>query len=644
VENVVVDKFDNNFGKEVTYHVSQAVFTAPERIGSNVTGTVPVTVTVSYQTCNDRLCLPPTSTKIPIAIQVTAGSVRDQYRNARLPEESTGLGLFLIAALGAGLLSLVTPCVFPLIPITVTSFVKQADGHKSRLVRIALSFSLGIVALYVTIGLLTSVLLGASGISRLATNPWVNLFAFAVFIVFALSFFETIQIAAPGDIGGWQQSAKKHGGWMGLTALGAVFVLASFTCTAPFIGTLLVAAAGGSIFRPLLGMLTFSLAFVSPFIVLAFFPAWISKIPKSGVWLARVKATLGFVEIAASLKFLSNADLVWQSRIITQSVLLAAWAIIFVCTALYLFGVLKFGIVAETESTGSKPSVVRGALGSAFVLLALYCFWGLSGRPLTPILLAYLPPSSYGNASAAPPSGLPWQSDYQAALAEAKAESKPLLINFTGYTCTNCRYNENQVFPDKKVQQELAKYVLLELYTDGGPDASKNEQLELQKTGDAALPLYAVMDTGSEEVVSKTAGVQTINGFATFLKQSATVETAASVTWRPFTEALVSSGALFGKPTIIDFTANWCTNCKAIEQTVFTDPTIVPELKSFNTFRGDMTDFNSPASLLIEKKYNIGSLPAIVFIGRNGREVPGTRVTGLVSIQQFQQRIQTVLK
>jgi thiol:disulfide interchange protein DsbD len=116
------------------------------------------------------------------------------------------------------------------------------------------------------------------------------------------------------------------------------------------------------------------------------------------------------------------------------------------------------------------------------------------------------------------------------------------------------------------------------------------------------------------------------------------------VTWRPFTEALVSSGALFGKPTIIDFTANWCTNCKAIEQTVFTDPTIVPELKSFNTFRGDMTDFNSPASLLIEKKYNIGSLPAIVFIGRNGREVPGTRVTGLVSIQQFQQRIQTVLK
>ena len=181
--------------------------------------------------------------------------------------------------------------------------------------------------------------------------------------------------------------------------LGVTFVLASFTCTAPFVGTLLVAAAQGERFRPILGTLVFALAFVSPFLVFAAFPQWIARIPKGGLWLARVKATLGFVELAAALKFLSNADQVWQWKLLTQPVLLAAWAVIFICTALYLWGTLRFGVVAELEKPGASVAVPRAAFAALFLFFALYCFWGLAGRPITPYLGAFLPPAGYGGVT-----------------------------------------------------------------------------------------------------------------------------------------------------------------------------------------------------------------------------------------------------
>jgi thiol:disulfide interchange protein len=628
--------FDSNFGKEVSFHLNRAVFDVPVRINSKDASTLNASVTVNYQTCNDRVCLPPTSKQLVVPIQVQAGPVRAQYAAAHtVPVPIGNIGLFLVAAFGAGLLALITPCVFPLIPITLTSFVKQADGDKRRLVQLSAGYSAGIVALYVAVGALTAVLLGASGISRIATNPWVNLFAFAVFMVFALSFFETIRIEIPGNIGALQQKARKQSGWLGLAALGTVFVLASFTCTAPFIGTLLVSAAGGSLLKPLLGMLIFAIAFVSPFLVFSFFPEWIAKIPKSGIWLARVKATLGFVEIAAALKFLSNADLVWQWHILTQPVLLAAWAMLFLCTALYLIGILRFGIVAETEPAGAKVSAGRGVFAALFLFAAVYCFWGLSGRPINPVIAAYLPPDGYGLAGQSiKTAGQPWLNDYTGALQTAKAESKPLLIDFTGYTCTNCRLNEKQVFPADAVQKELSKYVLVQLYTDGGPDASKNEALQISKFGDAALPLYGVIDPATEAVVAKTAGVQSVAGFAGFLNGAAGNSTLNTM-WQPFSSQLVASTAAASQPAIVDFTANWCTNCKAIENTVFTDPSVVAKLQHFATYRSDMTNFSSPANTSLEEKYKIASLPAILFLDKNGNEIPGTRVSGLVTVAQF---------
>ncbi len=227
---------------------------------------------------------------------------------------------------------------------------------------------------------------GATGINKVAANPWVNLGIFVVFVVFALSFFETIQLTLPANLTALQATAKSHGGTLGLVLLGITFVLASFTCTAPFVGTLLVAAAQGERFRPLLGTLVFALAFVSPFLVFAAFPQWISRIPKGGVWLARVKATLGFIELAAALKFLSNADQVWQWKLLTQPVLLAAWAVIFVCAALYLWGTLRFGVVAETEKPGARvPAAPRRLRGLVPVASPCTASGGWPGARSAPI-------------------------------------------------------------------------------------------------------------------------------------------------------------------------------------------------------------------------------------------------------------------
>jgi thiol:disulfide interchange protein len=636
-ENPTIQRFDPNFEKPVSFHVSRAIFYVPVRLSGAMYGPREIDIDVHYQTCNDRICLPPQVVVLRTLVNVSPGVVRAAYRNAPLPPQQNGnLFVFLLSAFIAGLLALLTPCVFPLIPITITSFVKQADGNARRLVYLSVGYSLGIIILYVLVGLLTAIFIGASGIGRIAANPWVNLFAFVIFLVFALSFFETIRIELPGNLSKLQSAARRQSGIAGLAMLGVVFVLASFTCTAPFIGTLLVAAAGGSLLRPVSGMLVFAFAFVSPFIVLSIFPTWIKLLPKSGLWLVRVKAVLGFVELIGALKFLSNADLIWQWKLLTQPVMLGLWAIVFTLVALYLTNVFRFGVVAETETIRTKLTFARGFAAAFFVTCAIYCLWGLCGRPLNPYVAAFLPPVGYGDARTFEVTGLPWLTNYDASLALARRESKPILIDFTGYTCTNCRLNEKQVFPNPSVQRDLSKYVLVQLYTDGGEDASANENLELSKFGTVALPLYGVLDAGSASVIAQTAGIQSVGSFTSFL-QSAVGST--SPAWMPYTAIAVGSSERNGRPVIIDFTASWCTNCKAIENTVFTDSSAKQALTGFDTYRCDLTDFYSPSNAFIEKKYDIASLPAVVFLTKTNTEAPGTRITGLISVSSFLRRL-----
>ena len=616
-EDAPIQKFDANFQTQVAYHEGAATFQRQFRL----TGTAGKSVTLHYQTCNDHVCLPPTDVTLPVTPAAppapNSGGARHEGAPLAVPPTSvpsasvlpapappelgaggaSGLPLFLLAALGAGLLALITPCVFPLIPITLTNFVKQADGDKGKLVRLSGGYALGIVALYVALGGIVTATVGATGINKVAANPYVNLGIFVAFIVFALSFFETIQLTLPANLTAMQAAGKRHGGTLGLVLLGVTFVLASFTCTAPFVGTLLVAAAQGERFRPLLGTLVFALAFVSPFLVFAAFPQWIARIPKGGLWLARVKAALGFVELAAALKFLSNADQVWNWRLLTQPVLLAAWAVIFVCAGLYLWGTLRFGVVGELEKPGARVPAPRAAFAALFLFLALYCFWGLAGRRVA-LLSAFLPPAGYGGSGSSSEDGLPFLTDYDAALAQAKAEGKPLFVDFTGVTCTNCRWNEKNVFPRGDVQKELSQYVRVQLYTDRPGDVP-NQKLQLAKFGDVALPLYGVVNPETGAVIDKYAGTITdAGGFTRFLSKSRRASAApAPVIWTTYSPSALASAAGTGKPIIIDFTAAWCVNCKEIEHDVFDNPAVSPTLaQDFVTLRADLTDFNSPAS------------------------------------------------
>ena len=644
-EDAPKSQFDANFQRQVAFHADTATFQRQFRVSAVGASSI----TLHYQTCNERVCLPPTDAIVPVAFQVTAGAVRPEYSGSPPTPNSGGAGtgglpLFLLAALGAGLLALITPCVFPLIPITLTSFVKQADGDKGKLVRLSTGYALGIVALYVALGGIVTATVGATGINKVAANPWVNLGIFVVFVVFALSFFETIQLTLPANLTAMQATAKRHGGTFGLLLLGVTFVLASFTCTAPFVGTLLVSAASGERFRPLLGTAVFALAFVSPFLVFAAFPQWISRIPKGGIWLARVKATLGFIELAAALKFLSNADQVWRWKLLTQPVLLAAWAVILLGAALYLWGPLRFGIVAELEAPGTRVPPPRAAFSALFLLGALYCFWGLTGRQLSPLLGAFLPPAGYGGATSAVSEGLPWLSDYDAAVAQAKAEGKPLLIDFTGYTCTNCRLNEKNVFPRPGVQAELAKYVRVQLYTDGGRDGNKNQGLEQAKFDDVALPLYGVVNPQTGTVVDKVAGVLSPSTFTRFLDRNGTpsaAQAAPTAVWAAYSPAAFADAAHSGKPIVIDFTAAWCVNCKEIEHDVFENGKVAPTLAGdFVTLRADLTQWNSPASVALQKQYGFGSLPTVVLLAPSGHEIKSLRITGRLAVADFQKRLQ----
>ncbi len=674
-ENAPIQKFDPNFQTQVAYHEGTATFQRQFRLA----GTAGKSVTLHYQTCNDHICLPPTDVALPVSFQVAPGAARSgsappapnpggagegtpggeqpiasaaasssaSALSAQAPPKlgargGAGLPLFLLAALGAGLLALITPCVFPLIPITLTNFVKQANGDKGKLVRLSGGYALGIVALYVALGGIVTATVGATGINKVAANPYVNLGIFVVFVVFALSFFETIQLTLPANLTALQAAGKRHGGTLGLVLLGVTFVLASFTCTAPFVGTLLVAAAGGERFRPLLGTLVFALAFVSPFLIFAAFPQWIARIPKGGIWLARVKAVLGFVELAAALKFLSNADQVWQWKLLTQPVLLAAWAVIFVCAGLYLWGTLRFGVVGETEKPGARVPAPRAAFAGLFLLLALYCFWGLAGRRVA-LLNAFLPPAGYGGAGSGSEDGLTWLTDYGAALAQAKAEGKPLFVDFTGVTCTNCRWNEKNVFPRGDVRQELSQYVRVQLYTDRPGDVP-NQKLQLAKFGDVALPLYGVVNPQTGAVVDKYAGTITdAGGFTRFLSQSRLASAAPAPTteaWAAYSPQAVASAAQSGKPILIDFTAAWCVNCKEIEHDVFDSPAVAPTLaRDFVTLRADLTQWNSPASVALQKQYGFDSLPTIVILDPSGKEIKPLRITGRLDVPEFQRRL-----
>jgi thiol:disulfide interchange protein DsbD len=312
--------------------------------------------------------------------------------------------------------------------------------------------------------------------------------------------------------------------------MGLTFTLTSFTCTAPFIGTLLVMAAGGDWVWPLLGMLAFSTVFALPFFILALMPQWMASLPKAGGWLNSVKVMMAFLEIAAAMKFVSNVDLVWGWGIFTHDVVLATWVMCFILMAFYILGMFRFAHDSPVQHVGGTRLAVSMLCGT----IALWMLPGLfSGKKLGEIE-AFLPPAydtvhAAGQIKAGASDELPWiLNDYDKALATARQEKKLVFIDFTGYTCTNCRWMEANMFPREDVRRELSNFVLVRLYTDGDGDVyQRQQQLQQTKYKTVALPFYAVVEANGDPVVSFPGLTRDPAQFVSFLQKGRTSLTAA---------------------------------------------------------------------------------------------------------------------
>lgn len=455
---------------------------------------------------------------VPAGVGRTASPAGD----ASLPPRDSLLS-FIWLAMGFGALALLTPCVFPMVPITVSYFTGHAAGNRKRAVRNASLYAAGIILTFTAFGMLLALLVGATSLNRFAANPWINLLITAIFIGFALNLFGLFEMNLPsGLVTRLDKVTRQEGGSevVGTLLMGLTFTLTSFTCTVPFVGTLLVMAAGGDWVWPVIGMLAFSSVFALPFFVLALMPQWVSQMPRSGAWLHAVKVLMAFLEIAAAMKFLSNVDLVWRWGIFTRDVVLAIWVVIAACMALYLLGVFRF----PGEPRIRKVRAGRWLMATASILLGVWLFSGVMGRRLGE-LDAFLPPADGAQAFAADDNAtglageLGWMmNDYQGALARAKRENKRVMVDFTGYTCTNCRWMEANMFPRPDVRARLQPFVRARLFTDGmGEPFGAQQALEERMFGTVALPLYAILSPAGEPVASFTGMTRNSRDFNDFL-------------------------------------------------------------------------------------------------------------------------------
>jgi thiol:disulfide interchange protein DsbD len=547
-----ITKFDPNFQIETKFFDEQAEFNLPLKAVTETNGDA-LAINVRFQVCNDTLCLPPKTVKVSFtgyedvkkistatqtnqigqtgnaANRVNPDNSKNSasavnFENSTNPTDSS-LWSFLWLAVSLGALSLLTPCVFPMIPITVSYFTNHSAGNRAKAVKLASIYSLGIILTFTILGMLLAVFVGAAGITLFAANPYVNLLITGIFLFFAFNLFGAYEITVPHGIltklDNLTRSREGEGsGIVGALLMGLTFTLTSFTCTSPFVGTILVSASQGNWQMPLVGMLAFSTVFALPFFVLALAPQYVSSLPRAGGWMNSIKVAMGFLEVAAAMKFLSNVDLIWKWGIFTRPVVLAIWIAIGTILAIYLLG--KFQLPHDT-----KPERIGAfRLMSAIVSLAIsfYLLTGLFGAKLGE-LEAFLPPD-LENSSARMFGGkadeLKWfENDYQGALAKAKSENKLVFIDFTGYTCTNCRWMEANVFPKKEVEAELSKLVLVRLYTDDGSELNNQHQAFEQNTfGTVALPFYAVMDANGKPIATFPGLTRNAAEFVDFLRKS----------------------------------------------------------------------------------------------------------------------------
>jgi thiol:disulfide interchange protein len=535
-------KLDPNFQIDTKFFEKQVIFTVPLKATSDV-AVADLSLDVRFQLCNDTFCLPPKTVRVSFDgsedVKKSGASSQQSTPSANAAQTSpskdvpsgdgrlpTDVWKFLWLAITLGALSLLTPCVFPMIPITVSYFTNHAAGSRAKSIKLATVYSLGIVATFTLVGMLLAIFVGAAGINLFAANPWVNLLITGIFLFFAFNLFGAYEIAVPTGVltklDSLTRSKEGDGsGVIGALLMGLTFTLTSFTCTSPFVGTILVSASQGNWKMPLIGMLAFSAVFALPFFLLALMPQLISQLPRAGGWMNSVKVAMGFLEVAAAMKFLSNVDLVWKWGVFTRDVVLAVWIAIGVVLSLYLLGKFQLSHDSKPERLGAFRMI------SAVVTLAVSFFLltGLFGAKLGEIE-SFLPPDLSSLSSSRllgrGDSEPKWiVNDYEAGLAKAKAENKRVFIDFTGYTCTNCRWMEANVFTKKEVEDELNKFILVRLYTDGeGEVYDRQQKMEQDAFGTVALPYYAVVDAGGKTIASFPGLTRNTADFVDFLKKS----------------------------------------------------------------------------------------------------------------------------
>lgn len=543
-------KHDAGFNIDVEVYSDTISFGLPVTVASSAKGAQKATIEIRYQACDDSTCMPPENVKIPITFTPAAGAARADHKKpittlpkpaapektekeggvaglvsqppssgGPTPLEKQPLLPFLWLSILAGFSALLTPCVFPMIPITVSYFIKKKDAPETNKISVAgpLAYCLGIIGTFTGVGVVTAAIFGAGTIQRFANAPVTNIVLALLFTVLAANLFGVFEIVLPSALVNKASEGSQRGGLLGPFMMGLTFALTSFTCTVAFVGTLLVLASKGSFFYPVVGMLAFSTAFALPFFLLALFPGYLARLPKSGSWMVTVKAFMGFLELAAALKFLSNADLVLQKGWLTRPVFLAIWASLFVIAGAYLLGWLRLPHDAQNLKIGWG----RRMLGVATACIGLFCFAGIGGVSLGQ-LDPYVPPTPYPGQEFASGTGVPFLHKLSWAQAIAKIENKPIFINFTGVNCTNCRQMEKYVLPLPDVAHELDNFIPVELYTDREtPEDNANKAFQEQLSGEVTLPLYVVVTPdGKTKLKSFPGFTRRPQDFVRFLKDA----------------------------------------------------------------------------------------------------------------------------
>ena len=522
-EGKPIEEYDKNFEMTLKYYGHEAIFKQKIRVNTNEA--FQLKGELEYMVCDDSQCLPPEW--VDIVLEIPAGSITptdavpvfdkinygasshsgDKVHKEKSDNHNTTIenaepddekkshwGIFFIAFL-SGFAALLTPCVFPMIPMTVSFFTKQSKT-KTEGIRNAIIYGLSIIVIYVILGVVVTAIFGADALHALSTDPYFNIFFFVLLVVFACSFLGAFEITLPTS---WINKADKgadKGGMIGIFFMAFTLALVSFSCTGPIVGTLLVeAASGGDQMGPIIGMFGFSLAIALPFALFAAFPGWLNSLPQSGGWLNSVKVVLGFLELALAFKFLSNADLVTQSHLLEREVFISIWIIIFGLLTMYLLGKIKL----PHDSDLKFIPVSRLMLAITTGVFTVYMIPGLWGAPLK-IISAFPPPLNYsespngvggaGSSMHGPegthpgPQGIPTFHDYEKGLAYAKSVGKPVFLDFTGHACVNCRKMEQSVWSDPQIKAKLLNdVVLISLYVDEDIALPEEEQQVVVLTG-----------------------------------------------------------------------------------------------------------------------------------------------------------------